>query len=131
MNPMGTRRTGGAGIEMDGDVSMGEYDAEMNGGSGSMYYSQEHATGSYEQVGVYGNHNAPGGAYCTSHAFHLALPVPQLTRACSLKQMTRTSALQPRLNPPHKTSTLLRTDPIRPTTTTSGPTRPTKSRWDR
>ncbi|KAL8278786.1 hypothetical protein RQP46_008855 [Phenoliferia psychrophenolica] len=76
LNPMGTRRTGGAGIEMDGDVSMGEYDAEMNGGAGSMYYSQEHATGSYEQVGVYGNQNAPGGAYYDPYLGPSAAPQP-------------------------------------------------------
>lgn len=62
LNPMGTRRTGGAGIEMDGDGK-----DESDAYAGSMYYSQEHATGSYEQVGVYGNQGGPGGAYCASH----------------------------------------------------------------
>ncbi|KAK4703635.1 hypothetical protein P7C70_g2583, partial [Phenoliferia sp. Uapishka_3] len=63
LNPLGTRRTGGAGFDMDGDEVKGEYHDDIGGGNGGGLYYDERANGSYEQVGTYGN-QAGGGAYC-------------------------------------------------------------------
>ena len=124
LNPMGTRRTGGAGIEMDGDVSKEEYDSEMS--TGSMYYSQEHATGSYDDVGVYGNQSGPGGAYCASRPF---LPSAQPSAEDPFQQMTPTLAPPPPLNPLRRTFTHPRTV-LTPPTVTLDLRRPTRFRWD-
>lgn len=77
LNPMGTRRTGGAGIEMDGDGGKEEFGdgGEMSRHT-SMYYDQGQGQGSYEQVNVYGNAANPGGAYCAFFPSPSPCPFP-------------------------------------------------------
>ncbi|KAM0752187.1 hypothetical protein T439DRAFT_324257 [Meredithblackwellia eburnea MCA 4105] len=66
LNPMGTRRTGGHGLEMEGDAKEEYYDYGDGRGTdrGSMYYSGENGfQGSYENISPYQQGGQPHQGY--------------------------------------------------------------------